>query len=679
MLIDAKNAILLVRPQKRAQDDVEICVQNQFLPVIFPLIEIEKKQEALDGLQNQLMQADAVFWVSPSAVELAFEKSIFFENQLHIAVGKATAKALQQKGIDQVFCPQNARDSEAVLQLNVWKKLPEKSRILIVRGENGRPYLAEQLLQRGFEVMFADIYRRRVVSADWQVFEKHPISTVWITSSQLVDELFQQAPSNLKHDLLNLLYVTHHHRIAEQLKKYGVHRIICSESLKDAFYSECIMSEIKKNEAEKETVSSVSDAATNEIKTENVAPKNIAVAEKTASQAGSQAIVIEQKGGGKGMAVGALILSLIALGAGGFLFTQGQAVLKNHELQFKQDLERAALGEGENSLKLQSALQKQNDLGEAVSALLQAQQNTAQKTENLQAAYQELLRGRTDWLVDEIEVTLNLASQQLLLSGNVPVAVSVLESVEQRLNRFEQADLLPIKQAVSSDLVELKKRPHLNIPAVALRLNRLENAAASLPLVLDKALQGNEKQEVETAHSADFWTRAWDRTLNALRGMVEVRRLDNQDAMLIAPDQIYFVRENLRLRLLDARLALMQYNGEVYQSDLAAIDVTVRQYFDLNSPNTQAWLQELAELRNLDVRMVSDNALAASQNAVRVYQNNARTALPIKIEEVAKEEIASSASAAVESAQSTASETASASEVAASEAAASAVDGGKAQ
>ena len=130
--------------------------------------------------------------------------------------------------------------------------------------------------------------------------------------------------------------------------------------------------------------------------------------------------------------------------------------------------------------------------------------------------------------------------------------------------------------------------------------------------------------------------------------MVEVRHLDSNDAMLIAPEQVYFVRENVRLRLLDARLALLQHNGEVFQNDLNAIEATVKQYFDINSPNAQAWLQELTELKALEIRMVSDDALKTSLAAVRDYQNNVKTALPIVMPEITVPAVMASSSSAVE-------------------------------
>ena len=347
-----------------------------------------------------------------------------------------------------------------------------------------------------------------------------------------------------------------------------------------------------------------------------------------------QPIVIQQKSsGGRGIATGALVLSLIALGASGFLFVQGQNVLKQQEMRIGQDLNQAALGNSENATRLQATLAKQAELDTQLNKILQNESDTAQTLDGIHRAYSELLKGRVNWLVDEIEVTLNTASQQLLLSGNVPVATTVLENVEQRLNRFEQPELLPIKQAISQDLAALKNRPYLNISATALRLDRLESAVDSLPLLVDSTMNAQNAEPASTSKAGSFWTRAWDNTSELVKSMVEVRKLDNNDAMLIGSEQVFYLRENLRMRLLDARLALLQHNSEVYQNDLAAIEETVKRYFDVQSPNTQTWLKEVGELKSVEIRMISDESLKASLAAVRDYQNNVRTALPVVLPE----------------------------------------------
>lgn len=347
--------------------------------------------------------------------------------------------------------------------------------------------------------------------------------------------------------------------------------------------------------------------------------------------------VVVKQSSGRAVAVVALAFSLLALGAGGFLFVQGQNLLKTQEMDFNQKMDKAALGESNNAALLQEVMRKQNSNQAVLDQLSANQKQNADKIVAATRAYQELLKGRADWLVDETETMLNLGSQQLLLTGNVPAAVGVLENIESRLSRFDHTELLPIKQAVSADLTALKNRPYLDVTAVSLRLDRLEAAVAGLPLMVDGTLKPGQNPQPAAAPAANlsWWENAWQKTVAALKGMVEVRRLENNDAMLIAPEQVYFVRENLRLRLLDARTALLQHNGEVYVNDLNNAETAVKQYFDTASPATQSWLGELGELKALDLRSVSDDVLKNSLNAVRNYQESVRPSSPSALPEAA--------------------------------------------
>lgn len=365
----------------------------------------------------------------------------------------------------------------------------------------------------------------------------------------------------------------------------------------------------------------------------------------------NNAPVIIKQSGGKALAAGATVLALLGLGASGFLFVQGQNVLKNQELEFNQKIDKAALGESENASLLKDNLNRQTAIQAELGRLNNGQKSNSDQILQTQKAYQELLKGRVNWLVDEAESMLNTASQQLMLSGNLQGAVSVLEHIDSRLSRFDQPELIPVKQAISNDLAALKNRPYVDISATALRIDRLETAISGLPLVLDGVLKPGTAP-VETANSGTWWENTWEKSLNALKGLVEVHHLDSNDAMLISPEQTYFIRENLRLRLLDARIALLQHNGEVYQSDLNNVEATVKQYFDSKSPATQSWLKELAELKALDVRMISDDSLKASLSAVRAYQEGSRTQMTAEeaAQTQAAEKTASAPAAATEQA-----------------------------
>lgn len=369
-------------------------------------------------------------------------------------------------------------------------------------------------------------------------------------------------------------------------------------------------------------------AAQKEMPSETSLPNKKSESEAQTGNAGmgyaqdTRPFVVKQTGS-NALAICALVLAALGLGAGGFLFVQGQNVLKNQELAFNQKIDKAALGESENAALLKDNLNRQAAIQSELDRLDGNVKANGEQIIEMQKSYRELTKGRADWLVDETETILNLAVQQLVLTGNIQAAVGVLEHIDNRLSRFDQAELLPLKQAISSDLAELKNRPYVDISGTALRIDRLETAVSGLPLILDGVLKPGVQVKNE-AVSASWWQNVWEKSLGTLKGLVEIRRLENNDAMLISPEQAYFVRENLRLRLLDARTALMQRNSEVYQSDLNNAETAVRQYFDAKSPATQSWLKELAELKALDVRMTADDGLKASLNAVRAYRDGTR-------------------------------------------------------
>jgi len=596
--------LLIIRPSNRPQQDIQTCHAAGWQAQVLSPIEIEADRLALNKLPEQFKQADVVFWVSPTAIETAAPHLNFSDGpRAHITVGQTSQHTLAQFSPYPVFSPEDGNDSEAVLRMPIWKNLPPNARVLIIRGHGGRDFLADKLTELGFQIDIAEIYFRRPHAIDWQHFKTEGIAAAYVTSGELAREFFHQIPPQFSRFFESLLYFTHHPRIADVEDNKDTQQVANTAAPAPERSENTRPSEQNKPTQPQRVEASMPES--------NNLPQN-------------NAPVIIKQSGGKALAAGATVLALLGLGASGFLFVQGQNVLKNQELEFNQKIDKAALGESENASLLKDNLNRQTAIQTELDRLNNGQKNNSDQILQTQKAYQELLKGRINWLVDEAESMLNTASQQLMLSGNLQGAVSVLEHINSRLSRFEQPELIPIKQAISNDLAALKNRPYVDISATALRIDRLETGISGLPLVLDGVLKPGAAP-VEAANSGTWWENTWEKSLNALKGLVEVRHLDSNDAMLISPDQTYFIRENLRLRLLDARIALLQHNGEVYQSDLNNVEATVKQYFDSKSPATQSWLKELAELKALDVRMISDDSLKASLSAVRAYQEGSRT------------------------------------------------------
>lgn len=219
-------AILIVRPPSQASADVAKFEAQGWRAVPFSPMQIEPDHKALQQLNRRFHSADAVFWVSPSAVETAAPHIDFSDGlPIQITVGQGSRKALAKFYPHNIICPEEGNDSEAVLALPVWNTLKPGAEILIVRGHGGRDFLRNALIQRGFQVKLAEVYFRRPCLPDWSVWETVEPQAAYITSAEMVDLLFRQVPDRFAQPLRTLLYFTHHPRIAEALRKAGARHV----------------------------------------------------------------------------------------------------------------------------------------------------------------------------------------------------------------------------------------------------------------------------------------------------------------------------------------------------------------------------------------------------------------------------------------------------------------------
>ncbi|MDO4641146.1 MAG: uroporphyrinogen-III synthase [Neisseria sp.] len=219
--------ILLVRPANRAVVDQLICSEAGWHGVPFGVQEILADEAALARLPEDYAAADAVFWVSPSAVQTGIGSldAGAIREKWNITVGSASAEALQNMGCQKIFAPHEGKDSEAVLRLDVWQNLPPGARVLVIRGHGGRDFLLDALAARGFSVQLAEIYYRVPKTPDWQAFADLQPHAAWVPSADAARLFWAQMPAGLVPQAESLLYFTHHPRIAAVLKEQGAERI----------------------------------------------------------------------------------------------------------------------------------------------------------------------------------------------------------------------------------------------------------------------------------------------------------------------------------------------------------------------------------------------------------------------------------------------------------------------
>ena len=298
-----------------------------------------------------------------------------------------------------------------------------------------------------------------------------------------------------------------------------------------------------------------------------------------------------------GTAAIALVLSLVAVG---LLAWQWYATRSTVET-LRQDVARR-LAEGDTRNKEGRTLADQtreavNEVQVKVGVLESRLAESQGQQIALETLYQELSRGRDDWAFADIEQSLLIASQQLQLAGNVKAALIALESADARLQRMERPQLTPLRKAINRDVERLKALPFVDVVGASVKLDTLISAVDTLPLAMEvrPPTPAESTGNTQTA-PAGAWRRFVQEAWNELKQLVRVQQMDRRDIPLLAPEQAFFLRENLKLRLLGARLALLSRDERSYQGDLVAARDWIMRYYDTREKSVAS---ALATLRNL--------------------------------------------------------------------------------
>ena len=234
----------------------------------------------------------------------------------------------------------------------------------------------------------------------------------------------------------------------------------------------------------------------------------------------------------------------------------------------------------------------------------------------LEALGQELARNRDDWAYAEIEQSLFIANQQLSLAGNVKAALTALQTADARLQRMDRPQLAPLRKAIHRDIERLKAAPHVDTLAISARLDALIAQVDKLPLAMEARAQPEPQPAASGAADPGAWARFWNDVWAELAQLVRVQRMDPPDAVLLAPSHAFFLRENLKLRLIGARLALLSRDAASYKADLKAARDWLNRYF---SARDNSVAHALATLRNLHDAAVGIDApeIGATLDAMR--------------------------------------------------------------
>ena len=267
------------------------------------------------------------------------------------------------------------------------------------------------------------------------------------------------------------------------------------------------------------------------------------------------------------------------------------------------------------------AKQSQEGLREAQAKLSQLELKLTESQNQqgaLEALYQELSRGRDEWVLAEVDQILTIASQQLQLAGNVQATLVALQTADARLARSNRPQFVPLRKVLSRDIERLKTTPNLDIVGLAVKLDQVIESIDSLSLAQDVRPQASA-EPVPVGAQEGFWRRFGAELMAEFRQVVRVQNVERADPALLGPSQVFFLRENLKLRLLNARLALLARDEVTFRNDLRTATSWLERYFDTRARAAAAAIAVLKQIGSSGISMALPT-IGDSLAAVRNYK-----------------------------------------------------------
>jgi uroporphyrin-3 C-methyltransferase len=311
-----------------------------------------------------------------------------------------------------------------------------------------------------------------------------------------------------------------------------------------------------------------------------------------------------------------LVLALLAVLGVGLAWKADQRVVSLEQELVKRQMDSAARATEARALA-QAAEEAMRDMAAKVAVLEGRVAEVAIQRGQLEELLQSLSRSRDENVVVDIEASIRVALQQNAITGSAEPLVATLKQSDERLARYNQPRLEGVRRAITRDLDRVKAVAVTDISTLTIKLDDAVRMVDELPLLSQaepRSRMPAAANGVPAARSApespsatarpvappaigtlawfrdlgETWDAVWQRIGFEVRSLVRVTRIDQPDAMLLAPEQAFFLRENLKLRLLNARLALLSRQFDTAQSDLKIAQASLDRYFDKTARRTVA-------------------------------------------------------------------------------------------
>jgi uroporphyrin-III C-methyltransferase len=298
-----------------------------------------------------------------------------------------------------------------------------------------------------------------------------------------------------------------------------------------------------------------------------------------------------------------LILLALLCAAMVFLWLRLERVETEAKQRAAEISARTALLETQSKVMQDSA----RELTSRANAVEARMTEAANQQAQLEKLYSNRSSDETDSLLSDIEQSVSLANQQLLASGQVASALLLLQEADRGAVKSKNPSLMVVHRLLLKDIEKLKAAPAVDVIQLSNRLDAVAQTLDALPLLTDIV---NEKS---TAQSAVAKSNRWTEDL---KRMFSVHKVDDPSSLLLNPEQAFFVRQNAKLALASARLALFSRNEILFKNDVQKASTALKTYFDGRNAKVGVQVANLEQLASTKIA-VETPTLSETLNAIR--------------------------------------------------------------
>ena len=375
--------------------------------------------------------------------------------------------------------------------------------------------------------------------------------------------------------------------------------------------------------------------------TEQVSDTPEIVVEKTEAEQSAEQPVLQQTIVKKNGTALSLLAILIALGVGGAGYYIGQQQVT--DFQKKLIVLENQVGESAFRVTSNEKNEQVNQLESGLKAMqekvIQLEEFNKSKTEEittLQAQIKQVsqlasAQQPNDWLFSEVDFLLNNALRKLILDNDVDTAISLLKLADETLVKINNTQANSVRNAINQDLKKLLSLSSVDQNSVMQKLSQLANTVDELQVLNVNFDDTPENNNNKLSNSIEDWQQNVEKSATSfLNHFIRISPKQSANKKeLLAPNQDIYLRENIRLRLQLAIMAVPRQQDELYKQSLDAVSSWVRSYFDTNSETTQNFLKSVDELSELSIYVDVPEQLA-SLTLLDKYLNR----LPLDVQKV---------------------------------------------